>query len=76
MSQTAISILKKAKKLITAGNFDKAESLCNKILKKNPQHANALYLSGRITFHRNDYSRAVQAYKNVIAIKTSDIINY
>ncbi len=68
MSHAVTAILKKAKKLITAGNLSKAESLCNKILKKDPQQADALYLSGLIAKQRKQYGIAAQLITQAINI--------
>ncbi|MDX2505595.1 MAG: sulfotransferase [Gammaproteobacteria bacterium] len=70
MSQTIITALKKVKKLIASGQYDKAESLCIKVLNKEPEQANALYLSGNIGLHKNDYAHAIDVFTKAVAIKS------
>ena len=76
MPPSIISTLNKAKKLITAGNLEKATSVCNKLLKKNPQQADALYLIGLIALRKKDYANAIEACKQSIALKPDKASTY
>ena len=59
MAETSKSKLKTAETLIYQGNFDKALSLINEVLAKEPNHPDAWYFKARIFADRN--------YKKIIS---------
>lgn len=72
MTQAVIEALQRAQKLINSGKLDKAESLCKKVLKKNPHQPDALHLSGLIALRSNRYACAIQAYDKALKIRPNE----
>jgi len=72
MAHAVLGALQKAQTLITSGKFEKAESLCRKILKQDPHQPDALHLSGFIALQRKHYVRAIQAYEKALALKANE----
>ena len=67
--------LLEAKAAHEAGNFRKAERLCRRILRRDPDNAPALNLHGILAFQRGDAKRAVHSIRRAIAID-SDTLDY
>ena len=67
--------LKKAQKFIASGNLAKAESLCTKILKKDPQQVDALHLLGIIALNKNQFEKAIQIFGRVLQITPNHAVN-
>ncbi len=67
--------LKKAQKFITSGNLDKAESLCTKILKKDPLQTDALHLLGIIALNKKHFGTAIQSFSKALKVGPNHAAN-
>jgi len=57
-----------AQKAITAGDLTAADRLLSDILSQQPEHAEALLLSGHVAFARKDRSTGISFYKRALAV--------
>lgn len=56
-----------------AGRFAEAEAIYRQILAVDPNHADALHLSGLIAYHRGEYARACELIMAALARRESEI---
>ncbi|MGG1945592.1 tetratricopeptide repeat protein [Trinickia sp. NRRL B-1857] len=56
-----------------AGRFAEAEAIYRQILAVDPNHADALHLSGLIAYHRGEYVRACELIMAALAHRESEI---
>ncbi|WP_116137959.1 tetratricopeptide repeat protein [Trinickia diaoshuihuensis] len=56
-----------------AGRFPEAEAIYRQILAVDPDHSDALHLSGLIAYHRGDYARACELIMAALARRESEI---
>ena len=63
---------RRAAKLFQQGKLEDAETLAQKILKDQPEHADALYLTGSIAFRRRQFDSSIQWLERAIRHKQSD----
>ncbi len=63
----------KAFALYQSGRIEMSRQICEKILKKNPRHINALNMLGVIFFHGNDLHSAHRYLKKVIELNPDNV---
>ncbi|MFV1998428.1 MAG: tetratricopeptide repeat protein [Acidiferrobacterales bacterium] len=63
---------RQAAKLFQQDRLADAETLAQKILKDQPEHADALYLSGFIAFRRRQFDSSIQQLERAISHSQSD----
>lgn len=61
-------LLVQAQKFFEAGDYDAAESAVNKVLKKNSDHENALYIQGSIQIEKQNNFQAIKLLKKVLQL--------
>ena len=66
------SLLQQALALHKAGNLAQADLLYEKILRLDPQHADALHLSGVAAHQRGEHQRAVEQIRRAVALRPND----
>ena len=55
-------------------NYSKAEKICRRILKKNPQNATALINLGNILFLKKNYTQALQYYQQANLLRPDSFL--
>jgi len=68
------NIRQKALNLFQQGHFKKARNLYEKICKKNPQDAEALYMLGSIFGQTGDFKRASQYFIKTLALQPNAFV--
>jgi len=76
MSQKEYEVVQKASQFMQANKLDKAQSICKKILKKNPVSYNALHLLGVTYSLQEKPFRALEFYHRAHKINARDPILY
>jgi tetratricopeptide (TPR) repeat protein len=69
-------ILQSAAAYYQAGNVRQAESLCEEVLKIDPQNTGALFLSGLICQASNAFDQAISFYKKALQLNASLVSAY
>jgi len=77
MKTALVEAVQKAQKLINSGKLAKAETLCAKLLKKQPRQPDVLHLLGIIAMRNGRHERAVQLYVEALQTRPNHAIyNY
>jgi len=61
-------LLKKADDCLTTARHEHAVSICNKILKRDPDCLHALFVMGKCVIVREKYASAAEYFKKILAI--------
>ncbi len=60
--------IREARELLQAGRAEQAEQLCNRIIKAEPQHAEAHGMLGKLAVHRGRSELAIRHYARAIEL--------
>lgn len=69
---TSLSIVKKSKKALEAGNFDLAESLLERAIRKNPYNGWLWLDLAIVNYERGDYDQTLQLCKKSLSLAQND----
>lgn len=69
---TSLSLVKKSKKALKAGDFDLAESLLERAIRKNPYNGWLWLDLAIVSYERGDYDQTLQLCKKSISLAQND----
>lgn len=65
--------LEKIESLLKKGKIERAETLCNKIIEREPSNKRALLLKSRIYELKKDYDEALEYLRKILRVDPNDI---
>ncbi|WP_319548051.1 tetratricopeptide repeat protein [Desulfogranum marinum] len=69
---TSLSLVKKSKKALNAGDFDLAESLLERAIRKNPYNGWLWLDLAIVSYERGDYDQTLQLCKKSVSLAQND----